>query len=433
MRRDKASLNALMVLEADKNWTEADADVVEAIDFCDFYAAEIRILGKPAKTQIMAGETNVQHWWPRGVGVVISPWNFPLAILCGMAGAAVVGGNTVLLKPSNNTPVIAAELVRLCIEAGFPPGVFNLVTGRGSEVGERLIASPQIDFIAFTGSMEVGLHIWETAGRTLWDGHPARQTGGTPVPLQANLKKVICEMGGKNCLIVDSDADLDEAVLGILHSAFGFLGQKCSALSRLVVLEDNYDKLVERVIAACSSLRVGPAEEPGTIIGPVIDRPAQKRILAVIEKGKTEARLAWQGKVPADANACWVPPTIFTDVPATSSLFREEIFGPVLSITKAKTFDEALALANDCAFALTGGLYSRSPVNIERAKAELVCGNLYINRGITGAIVGRQPFGGFKMSGGGTKAGGREYLQHFLVPRVITENCLRRGFAPAEE
>ncbi len=419
LRRDKATLAALQVFEAGKNWTEADADVAEAIDFCDFYAAEIRVLGKPAKLQIMARETNVQHWWPRGVGVVISPWNFPLAILCGMAGAAVAGGNTVLLKPSNNTPVIAAELVRLCIDAGFPPGVFNLVTGRGSEVGERLISSPQIDFIAFTGSMEVGLHIWETAGRT--------------PPGQPNLKKVICEMGGKNCLIVDSDADLDEAVLGILHSAFGFLGQKCSALSRLVVLEDNYDKLVERVIAACASLRVGPAEEAGAIIGPVIDRPAQQRILAVIEQGKTEARLAWQGKVPADANACWVPPTIFTDVPATSSLFREEIFGPVLSITKAKTFDEALALANDCAFALTGGLYSRSPVNIERAKAELVCGNLYINRGITGAIVGRQPFGGFKMSGGGTKAGGREYLQHFLVPRVITENCLRRGFAPAEE
>jgi RHH-type proline utilization regulon transcriptional repressor/proline dehydrogenase/delta 1-pyrroline-5-carboxylate dehydrogenase len=419
MRRDKASLSALIALEAGKNWAEAEADVAEAIDFCDFYAAEIRILGKPAKMQIMAGETNVQHWWPRGVGVVISPWNFPLAILCGMAGAAVVGGNTVLLKPSNNTPVIAAELVRLCIEAGFPPGVLNLVTGRGSEVGERLIASPQIDFIAFTGSMEVGLHIWETAGRT--------------PPGQPNLKKVICEMGGKNCLIVDSDADLDEAVLGIMHSAFGFLGQKCSALSRLVVLEDNYDKLVERVIAACSSLRVGPAEEPGALIGPVIDRPAQQRILAVIEKGKTEACLAWQGKVPTDANACWVPPTIFTDVPATSSLFREEIFGPVLSITKAKTFDDALALANDCAFALTGGLYSRSPVNIERAKAELVCGNLYINRGITGAIVGRQPFGGFKMSGGGTKAGGRDYLQHFLVPRVITENCLRRGFAPVEE
>lgn len=419
MRRDKAALSALMVLEAGKNWTEADADVAEAIDFCAFYAAEMRVLGKPARMQIMAGETNVQHWWPRGVGVVISPWNFPLAILCGMATAPVVGGNTVLLKPSNNTPVIAAELVRLCIEAGFPPGVFNLVTGRGSEVGERLIASPQVDFVAFTGSMEVGLHIWETAGRT--------------PPGQPNLKKVVCEMGGKNCLIVDSDADLDEAVGGILQSAFGFMGQKCSALSRLIVLEDNYDRLVERVIAGCASLRVGVAEEPGTMIGPVIDRASQRRILAVIEQGRTEATLAWQGKVPDEADGCWVPPTIFTEVPAASRLFREEIFGPVLSIVRAKTFDQALELANDCAFALTGGLYSRSPVNIERAKAELVCGNLYINRGITGAIVGRQPFGGFKMSGGGTKAGGREYLEHFLVPRVVTENCLRRGFAPVEE
>ncbi len=419
IRRDKTTLSALMVFEAGKNWTEADADVIEAVDFCNFYAAAMRPLAKPAKLQIVAGETNVQHWWPRGVGAVISPWNFPLAILCGMACAAVVGGNTVLLKPSNNTPVLASEFMRLCVEAGFPPGVFNLLTGRGSEVGERLITSPHIDFIAFTGSVEVGLHIWETAGRT--------------TPGQPNLKKVVCEMGGKNCLIVDSDADLDEAVLSILNSAFGFLGQKCSALSRLIVLEDNCAKLIKRLLAACESLRVGPATEPGAIISPVIDRAAQTRILAVIEKGKTEAKLAWQGTVPDDSNACWVPPTIFTDVPPTSTLFRDEIFGPVLSITKAKTFDQAVALANDCAFALTGGLYSRSPVNIERAKADLVCGNLYINRGITGAIVGRQPFGGFKMSGGGTKAGGLEYIQQFLVPRVITENCLRRGFVPAED
>jgi RHH-type proline utilization regulon transcriptional repressor/proline dehydrogenase/delta 1-pyrroline-5-carboxylate dehydrogenase len=419
MRRDKAALSALMVLEAGKNWTEADADVAEAIDFCDFYAAEMRALGKPQRTQIVPGETDIQHWWPRGVGVVISPWNFPLAILTGMATAAVAAGNTVLLKPSDQTPVIAAKLVDLAIESGFPPGVFNLVTGRGSVVGAHLIAHPQIDFIVFTGSVEVGLNIWETAGRT--------------PPGQPNLKKVVCEMGGKNCLIVDSDADLDEAVQGAVQSAFGYLGQKCSALSRLIVLEDNHDRFVERLIAATASLRVGPAEEPGTIIGPVIDRSAQKRILDMIEAGKKEANLAWQGKVPNDPSACYVPPTIFTDVPSTSRLFREEIFGPVLSITKAKDFDEAIALANDCAFALTGGLYSRSPINIERAKNELVCGNLYINRTITGAIVGRQPFGGFKMSGGGTKAGGREYLQNFLVPRVVTENCLRRGFAPIDE
>jgi len=419
MRRHKSGLTALLILEAGKNWSEADGDVEEAIDFCHFNAAVMRDLGRPRPTQIVAGETNFQHSWPRGVGIVVSPWNFPLAILTGMMSAAVVAGNAVILKPSDQTTVIAAALMDLVAEAGFPPGVVNLITGRGSEIGAHLIAHPRLDFVAFTGSMEVGLNIWEVAGRT-----PSGQS---------NLKKVVCEMGGKNALIVDSDADLDEAVAGTLQSAFGYNGQKCSALSRLIVLSENHDKFVDRLIAATASLRVGPPEDPGNLIGPVIDRSAQHRILAAIEAGKQEAMLAWQGPVPDDPNACFVPPTIFTDVPPTSQLFREELFGPVLSITRANDFDDALALANDCAFALTGGLYSRSPVNIERAKTELVCGNLYINRGITGAIVGRQPFGGFKMSGGGTKAGGLEYLQNFLVPRTITENCLRRGFAPVEE
>jgi len=418
MRRDKAHLCALEILEAGKNWTEADADVAEAIDFCTFYAATMRELGQPRRTQAVAGETNVQHWWPRGVGLIVAPWNFPLAILTGMTTAAVVAGNSVLMKPSDQTPVIGARLMELFLEAGVPAGVVNLLTGPGSTVGAHLVAHPKTDFIAFTGSKEVGLRIWEAAGRT--------------APGQMNLKKVVCEMGGKNCLIVDSDADLDEAVGGCIASAFGYQGQKCSALSRLVVLADNYDKFVERLIAAAASLRTGPAEIPGNMLGPVISREAQQRILGIIEAGKKEAKLAWQGSVPSDANACYVPPTIFTNVPPQSGLFREEIFGPVLSVTKAKDFDEALALANDSEFALTGGCFSRSPQNIERVKAELVCGNLYINRGITGAIVERQPFGGFKMSGGGTKAGGREYLQNFLVPRVITENCLRRGFAPAE-
>jgi len=418
MRRDKAALCALEVLEAGKNWSEADADVAEAIDFCNFYAAEMRLLGKPHRTQAVAGESNFQHWWPRGTGVIVAPWNFPLAILAGMASAAVVAGNSVILKPSDQTPVIAARLMELFIEAGSPPGVVNLLTGPGGVVGAHLVAHPQIDFIAFTGSKEVGLKIWEAAART---------AAG-----QANLKKVVCEMGGKNCIIVDSDADMDEAVVGCIASAFGYQGQKCSALSRLVVLADNYDKFLERLIAAAASLRVGPAEEPGTI-GPVITRDAQQRILAMIETGKREARLAWQGTAPNTPDACYVPPTIFAEVPPASRLFRQEIFGPVLAVTKARDFDEALALANDSEFALTAGCYSRSPVNIERAKAEMVCGNLYINRTCTGAAVERHPFGGFKMSGGGTKAGGREYLQNFLVPRVVTENCLRRGFAPAEE
>jgi len=419
MRRDKGDLCALEILEAGKNWPEADADVAEAIDFCDFYAAVMRDLGRPKRTQAVAGETNVQHWWPRGVGVIIAPWNFPLAILTGMATAAIVAGNAVIIKPSDQTPVIGARLVDLLIEAGLPPGVANLLTGPGGKVGAHLVGHPQIDFIAFTGSKEVGLRIWETAGHT--------------APGQANLKKVICEMGGKNCCIVDSDADMDEAVVGCIASAFGYQGQKCSALSRLIVLADNYDKFVERLIAAAGSLPVGPSEQPGNVIGPVIARDAQQRILDIIETGKKEAKLAWQGSVPNDPNACYVPPTIFTEVPSTSRLFSEEIFGPVLAVSKAKDFDQALSLANESEFALTGGCYSRSPVNIERVKAELICGNLYINRTITGAIVERQPFGGFKMSGAGTKAGGREYLENFLVPRVITENCLRRGFAPAEE
>ena len=419
MRRDKARLSALEVLEAGKNWPEADADVAEAIDFCNFYAAVMRELGQPKRTQAVAGESNAQHWWPRGVGIIIAPWNFPLAILTGMATAAVVAGNSVIMKPSDQTPVIGARLMDLFIEAGFPPGVVNLLTGPGGKVGAHLVGHPQIDFIAFTGSKEVGLRIWESAGRT--------------APGQVNLKKVVCEMGGKNCLIVDNDADLDEAVLGCIASAFGYQGQKCSALSRLVVVADNYAKFLDRLIAAASSMRIGPAEIPGNIIGPVINRDAQQRIIAIIESGKREAKLAWQGSVPDAPDACYVPPAIFTDVPAGSRLFQEEIFGPVLSVTRAKDFDEALDLANASEFALTGGCYSRSPVNLERVKAEMVCGNLYLNRTTTGAIVERQPFGGFKMSGGGTKAGGREYLQNFLVPRVITENCLRRGFAPPED
>lgn len=419
IRRDKAALCALEILEAGKNWTEADADVAEAIDFCNFYAAVARELARPQPTQPVAGESNSQHWWPRGTGVIIAPWNFPLAILTGMTAAAVVAGNAVVMKPSDLTPVIGARLMELFVAAGLPAAVVNLLTGPGNHVGAHLAAHPRVDFIAFTGSKEVGLKLWETAGRT--------------PPGQGNLKKVVCEMGGKNCIIVDSDADLDEAVAGCISSAFGYQGQKCSALARLVVLADNYDRFLDRLLAAASSLRVGPAEVPGNTLGPVISREAQKRLLDIIAAAASEAKLAWQGSVPNHPNACYVPPAIFTNVPPGSRLFREEIFGPVLAVCKATSLDEALALANDSEFALTGGCYSRSPANIQRVKAELVCGNLYINRPITGALVERQPFGGFKMSGAGTKAGGREYLQHFLLPRVVTENCLRRGFAPADE
>jgi RHH-type proline utilization regulon transcriptional repressor/proline dehydrogenase/delta 1-pyrroline-5-carboxylate dehydrogenase len=418
MRRDKKELAALEVLEAGKSWVEADADITEAIDFCNFYAAAMHDLHRPRLTQHVAGETNHQHWLPRGVGVVISPWNFPLAILTGMTAAAVAAGNSVIMKPSEQTPIIAASLMDLFIEAGIPPGVVNLLTGSGSTIGSFLVDHPAIDFVAFTGSKEVGLKIWEISGRT----HPG----------QANLKKVVCEMGGKNALIVDNDADMDEAVSGCLASAFGYSGQKCSALSRLILLKSNSEKFLERLTAAAAALPIGSAETPGTVIVPVISRAAQQRILEAIEHGKREATLIWQGRAPEDPNACYVPPAIFTNVPPTSDLFRKEIFGPVLWVTVAQDFKHAINLANDCEFALTGGCYSRSPQHIEQAKADMICGNLYINRPTTGAIVQRQPFGGFKMSGGGTKAGGVEYIQNFMVPRVITENCLRRGFDASE-
>lgn len=399
--------------------SEADADVVEAIDFCHYYAAEMRRLGSPELTQPVAGETSVQHWIPRGVGVVIAPWNFPLAILTGMTAATVVTGNTAVVKPSDQTPLVALRLGQLCLEAGFPAGVINLLTGHGAELGSALVAHPEVACIAFTGSKEVGLRIWEAAGRT--------------APGQQSLKRVICEMGGKNAVIIDSDADLDEAVAGTVASAFGYQGQKCSALSRLIVLAENYESFMDRMVAAVASLRVGPAEEPGKVVGPLINQTARQRVLRLIEAGQQEAHLLWQGTVPRDPDACYVPPTIFDQVGPQCRLFREEIFGPVLAVSKAADFEAALRLANSSEFALTGGVYSRSPAHIQRARTEIRCGNLYVNRPITGAIVGRHPFGGFQMSGGGTKAGGRTYLLEFLIPRVVSENSLRRGFAGAAE
>jgi RHH-type proline utilization regulon transcriptional repressor/proline dehydrogenase/delta 1-pyrroline-5-carboxylate dehydrogenase len=414
-------LNALEILEAGKPWLEADADVSEAIDFCRYYAVEMRRLGRPVRTQAVPGERCVQHWIPRGTGVVIAPWNFPLAILCGLTVAPVVAGNTVVMKPAEQTSVLAAELMAIFQEAGLPPGVVNLLTGMGEEVGAHLVAHPQIDFVAFTGSRAVGLKIWETAGRT-----PSGQ---------ANLKKVVCEMGGKNALIIDDDADLDEAIPAILASAFGFSGQKCSALSRLIVLAGVEERLVPRLLAAAAALPIGDPAHPGTMIGPVIDAAARDKILGRIETGRREATLAWQAELPAGATESggyFVPPTIFTGVPPSATIAREEIFGPVLAILTVPDLDTAFAVANDTEYALTAGLFSRSPRALERAERELVAGNVYLNRAITGAIVERHPFGGFRLSGGGTKAGGRGYLENFLFPRAIAENVLRRGFAPPE-
>jgi RHH-type proline utilization regulon transcriptional repressor/proline dehydrogenase/delta 1-pyrroline-5-carboxylate dehydrogenase len=422
MEARRFELNALEILEAGKPWLEADADVSEAIDFCRYYAGEMRRLDAPAITQRVPGERCVQRWTPRGTGVVIAPWNFPLAILCGMTVAAAVAGNTVIMKPAEQTSVLAAALMEIFSAAGVPAGVINLLTGYGEDVGAHLVAHPQIDFVAFTGSRAVGLKIWETAGRT--------------PPGQANLKKVVCEMGGKNPLIIDDDADLDEAIPAALYSAFGFSGQKCSALSRLIVLEGIHDALVTRLVEAAAAQPIGNPAQPGTVIGPVIDADAQQKILGYIETGRREAKLAWQATLTEalrSSGGHYVPPTIFTHVRPDAAIAREEIFGPVLAVIKVRDLDEAFAVANATDYALTGGLFSRSPRALERAERELRVGNLYLNRGITGAIVERHPFGGFGMSGSGTKAGGREYLQNFLFPRAIAENVLRRGFAPPEE
>jgi len=417
MERRRYELSAVEVFEVGKPWNEADGDIREAIDFCRFYAQQMRRLGRPKLTQRVPGEDSYHHYWPRGVAFVIAPWNFPIAILCGMASAGVVTGNTVIMKPSEQSIVCGAMLMQVFEEAGVPSGVLNFLSGHGSVIGAHLVDHKDVDMIAFTGSREVGLKIWESAGITR--------------PGQRELKRVICEMGGKNAMIVDSDADVGEAVGYSIYSAFGFQGQKCSALSRLILLEENYDRVMERLIPAAASLRVGNPEEPGIMVGPVIDEAAYRRILDYIEVGKSEATLAYQAK-DLPPQGYFIPPTIFTDVKPNMRIAREEIFGPVLSVLKVHDLDEALEVANGTDYALTGGFFSRSPANIERVKAQLEAGNVYINRSCTGAIVGRHPFGGFKMSGSGTKAGGEDYLLNFLVPRVVTENTTRHGFAPEE-
>ncbi len=414
---ERFEIAALEVFEVGKTWAEADADVAEAIDFCRFYAAEMRRIASTVYP--VPGELNIHLYTARGIAVIIAPWNFPLAILCGMTAAALVAGNCAIMKPSEQSAVLGARLARVFREAGAPPGALQLLSGSGSVVGAYLVEHPDAALIAFTGSREVGLKIWEAAGRTK--------------PNQLQLKKVVCEMGGKNAIIVDTDADLDEAVPAILASAFGYQGQKCSAASRLIALAPVHDRLLERLIEAASSLRIGSPEDPANIVGPVIDAEAFERIKAFVAAAKACASLAFSAPAPAEGGY-YIGPAIFRDVPADSPLAQEEIFGPVLAVIRARDLDEALRIANGTAFALTGGFFSRSPRNIERVKREFDVGNLYINRGITGALVGRQPFGGYRMSGGGTKAGGGDYLLNFLLPRAITENLMRRGFvSPPEE
>jgi RHH-type proline utilization regulon transcriptional repressor/proline dehydrogenase/delta 1-pyrroline-5-carboxylate dehydrogenase len=418
MRRRRFELAAWQVFECAKQWREADADVAEAIDFCDYYAHEMLRLAVPSRRDV-PGEDNEYFYDPKGVVVVIAPWNFPLAILCGMTVAAAVTGNTVVMKPAEQSSVVGATLMQVVQEADVPPGVINFLPGDGEEVGPVLTSHPDVDLIAFTGSQAVGILINRKAAET---------------PCSDHVKRVIAEMGGKNAVIVDDDADLDEAVRGVAQSAFGYQGQKCSACSRAVVLDSVYDQFLHRLIEATRSMAVGPSDDPGSFVGPVIDEEARRRILSFIEEAKKESKMVYAGELGSLADeGFYVAPHIFSDVSPSAKIAQQEIFGPVLAVIRARDLNHALEVANGTNYALTGGLYSRSPEHIARIRREFRVGNLYINRKITGALVDRQPFGGFKLSGIGSKAGGPDYLLQFVNPRTITENTMRRGFAPVDE
>ncbi|MDB5037722.1 MAG: pruA [Bacteriovoracaceae bacterium] len=418
MEDRRFELSALMVYEVGKNWKEADGDLCEAVDFCNYYAHEMNRLSAPRLTQAVQGEHDTLSYFPKGVSLVIAPWNFPLAILTGMTVASLVTGNTVIIKPAEQSSVIGAKLAEGLREVGFPLNSFYFLPGVGEEIGPVLVNDSRVDLIVFTGSADVGLSIIQSAAQKPKSG-------------QRGVKKVIAEMGGKNALIIDEDADLDEAIVGSVQSAFGFQGQKCSALSRLLVHEKVYDIFVKRFIEAAKSLRVGDPTMPEFQVGPVIDDIAQKRILSSITDAKSRLKLLYEAKLETKAGY-YVPPTIFEVSDIHENYFQNEIFGPVILIKKVVSLEEAVSDANSVNYALTGGVFSRSPSHIEFVKREMEVGNLYINRGITGAIVERHPFGGFKMSGIGSKAGGPDYLLQFLEPRTIAENTVRRGFAASE-
>ena len=420
LRERLFEIAAWEVFECGKGWRESTADVDEAIDFCEFYASEaIRLQGEQGVD--VPGEENRFEYIPRGVVGVIAPWNFPLAILTGMSVAALATGNTVVMKPSEQSAVVASLLMEVFQSVGLPPGVLNYLPGHGEVAGAALVEHPDVSLIAFTGSRSVGLAINAKAAEVSKQGLP-------------NVKRVIAEMGGKNAIIVDADADLDEAVAGVVKSAFGYQGQKCSACSRAIALENVYEPFLRRLIEATKSLKIGPPEDPASAIGPVIDQESFDRIHRYLEIGKSEAKTALAiDPGPLAQQGYFIGPHIFTDVQSTARIAQEEIFGPVLAVIRARDLSEALKIANGTDYALTGGIFSRSPQSLERARREFLVGNLYLNRPITGALVGRQPFGGFKMSGIGSKAGGRDYLLQFVLPRTITEHTVRRGFAPPDD
>ena len=413
---------AWMAVECGKTWREADADVSEAIDYCNYYAAEMVRVAEHPRRRDTEGETNEYFYAPRGVVAVISPWNFPLALLANMTVAAIVTGNTVVMKPASAAAAVAGKFMDVLRDVDLPAGVVNYLPGPGATVGEALVRHPDVAVIAFTGSRAVGTHINEIA---------AAMTTARPA-----LKRVIPEMGGKNAVIVDLNADLDEAIKGTIASALSYAGQKCSAASRVIVLDAVHDRFMERFVEAARSKSVGPAEEATTAIPPVIDKQAYDNIRQWIEVGKQEADCVLEvstARLVEETGGYYIGPHIFDNVRPEARIAREEIFGPVISVIRAADFDAAIRIFNSTEYALTGGVFSRSPANLEKARAMCECGNLYINRPITGSRVDLQPYGGLKMSGTGSKAGGPDYLLQYCEPRTVTENTLRRGFAPSEE
>ena len=398
--------NAWMILEAGKTWVEADADTAEAIDFCEFYGREALRYAERQQLTRIESEDNDLRYIPLGVGAVIPPWNFPCAILVGMTAASLVAGNTVVLKPSSDTPATGAFFVSILQESGLPPGIVNYVTGSGATVGNLLVEHAKTRFIAFTGSKEVGLHINETAARTQ--------------PGQIWIKRVVAEMGGKDFIIIDEDADLENALQGVISSAFGYQGQKCSACSRLILHEKVYDAFVPKLAEAAESIKVGPAMDPSNYMGPVINEKAMQSILRYIDIGKKEGRLVAGGRSFSE-NGYFIRPTVIADLDPSAVIAKEEIFGPVLAVIKAKGFDDAVRIANDSEYGLTGSMYGKNRKHIDRAKEECHAGNFYVNRKCTGALVGVHPFGGFNMSGTDSKAGGRDYLLLFTQAKAVSE------------
>lgn len=406
IRRRKHEFSALMTKEAGKPWREADADTAECIDFLEYYGRQMLSLKDGIKVNSRPNEHNRYDYIPLGVGVVISPWNFPLAIMAGTTVAALVSGNTVVLKPASATPVVAAKFVEVMIEAGIPAGVLNYVPGSGSEVGDYLVDHKDTRFISFTGSRDVGIRIYERASKVnegqIW------------------LKRVIAEMGGKDTIVVDKDGDLELAAQSIVASAFGFSGQKCSACSRAVIVEDVYDEVLNRVVELTKNLKVGDPANQETYMGPVIDEAAFNKIMSYIEIGKEEGRLMTGGEGDS-SKGFFIQPTVFADLDPNARIMQEEIFGPVVAFCKAKDFDHALEIANNTEYGLTGAVITRNRAHIEKAREDFHVGNLYFNRGCTGAIVGYQPFGGFNMSGTDSKAGGPDYLLLHMQGKTTSE------------